>query len=429
MFTCMKVAFIVSVCLISYAARSVGLRATSRPHRQQNSHQSDAHSCAPSRRIPSSIQQKASYSNGQSHASSERVIPSVIRSLTRLFSVESPPHVTQVDQKNAILFERLMNPPNGNYTDAVNQYINFCDQSFDVYLNAKIADSSNDAERQVMGKIRYEVNVVRRNKLTEADKLLGSILSAGGLKQMEAKLAFHLRRAEIDMPFLIMLQLNIEAATNSGAEQTAQVMTHLQTLISENQDAVASPPVRLLRMLLRTDDVNVRKQMLRQKLLIGNNVAATPLDDASACAGNEESCGECSSDEGHTHEHSHDHFSMGSSDESTVLLDGAPPAGSCGECGSDHGGHTHEHSHDHGDHDDLSVELISSAPAIPLATSSPQCEHIVVRPVARWGGADVTVAELQEAIKDVVAQVNHSFACIHSCACLSSVNRDDVLVS
>ena len=38
-------------------------------------------------------------------------------------------------------------------------------------------------------------------------------------------------------------------------------------------------------------------------------------------------------------------------------------------------------------------------------TLSPQCEHIVVQAVKSWGGADVTVAELEDTIADVLLQV------------------------
>ena len=44
-------------------------------------------------------------------------------------------------------------------------------------------------------------------------------------------------------------------------------MTHLRTLINEQQDGLVSAPVRLMRLLVRENDSEVRKQMLRQKLL------------------------------------------------------------------------------------------------------------------------------------------------------------------
>ena len=121
--------------------------------------------------------------------------------------------------------------------------------------------------------------------MIEADKILRGILSAGGLKQMEAKLAFHLRKAEIDMAFMVILQLNIEDAINNKVEKAVQIMTHLETLINEHQDKIVSAPVRLLRLLLRTDDSNVRKQMLRQKLMIGEyQLPTAQVEAASAVA-------------------------------------------------------------------------------------------------------------------------------------------------
>lgn len=172
-----------------------------------------------------------------------------------------------VAQKNFVLMEKLMNPAATNLTEIVTQYINFCDESFDVFLNSKIAAAETEKEKQVFGKVRYEINCARQRKLIEADKILRGILSAGGLKQMEAKLAYHLKRYEVDMAFNVILNLNIEDAIEQNAETAYKVMKHLQTMINEYQDSIVSSPVRLLRLLVRTDDSNIRKQMLRQKLI------------------------------------------------------------------------------------------------------------------------------------------------------------------
>lgn len=177
-----------------------------------------------------------------------------------------------IAQKNFILLEKLENPEGGDFAGAAMNYVNFCDESFNKFLNGRIADSESADEKQRLGKVRYEINSARQKKLMEADKLLRGILASGGLKQIEAKLAFHLRRAEIDMAFIVILELNIEDALNNKVEKAVQVLTHMKTLINEHQDDTVSPPVKLMRLLMRTDDPNVRKQMLRQKLLIGDNV-------------------------------------------------------------------------------------------------------------------------------------------------------------
>ena len=190
-----------------------------------------------------------------------------------------------VEQKNFILMEKLEAALEGNLTEAALQYVNFCDESFDTFLNKRVDSAETEDRREKLGRVRYEINSARQKKLIEADKILRGILSAGGLKQMEAKLAFHLRKAEIDMAFMVILQLNIEDAINNKVEKAVQIMTHLETLINEHQDKIVSAPVRLLRLLLRTDDSNVRKQMLRQKLMIGEyQLPTAQVEAASAVA-------------------------------------------------------------------------------------------------------------------------------------------------
>lgn len=248
-----------------------------------------------------------------------------------------------VQQKNSILLEKLQNPVNGNVTEAAFQYVNFCDESFDSFIGEKISSLPNEKDKQVFGKIRYAVNSARQQKLMEADKILRGILAAGGLKQMEAKLQYHLKRVEIDMAFMVLLQLNIEDALVANVTQAVQVMTHLGTIINEQQDAMVSAPVRLLRLLVRTDDSNIRKQMLRQKILIAGNFRKSESD-------------------------------------STAFIEGKSDV-------------------------EMETEAQSKMEAEAQSTLSPQCEHIVVSAVQSWGGADVTVKELQDTITDVLSQM------------------------
>ena len=172
-----------------------------------------------------------------------------------------------IHQKNEILMIKFIHPENGNLTNTAMQYVNYCDESFDHFLSTTMDELVDELIRQKFGKIRYEINIARRVKLNEADKILRNILSAGGLKQMEAKLSYYLRRYDIDMAFMVILQLNIEDALHANVTTAVQLMKHLETLINEHQDSLVSSPVRLLRMLLRANDSIIRKQMLRQKLL------------------------------------------------------------------------------------------------------------------------------------------------------------------
>jgi hypothetical protein len=246
-----------------------------------------------------------------------------------------------MDQKNDIIFDRF--GVNGNRTDlnltqVAEDHVNFCDESFNVFLNKKIEDIPLEKDKQYLGRVRYEINCARQRKLRGADIMLRGMLSAGGKPQMEALLAYHLRRAEIDMAFMVILQMNIEDATNSGAHKAATVMSDLNTVIQQHQDSIVNAPVRLLRMLVRNSDQMIRKQMLRQKLLIGDNLIKETKSEIA-----------------------------------NLLEEKTTPD--------------------------------TDAGVQPQSTTVPQCEHIVVAAVQNWGGADVTVAELEDAIADILSQV------------------------
>lgn len=200
--------------------------------------------------------------------------------------------------------------------------------------------------------------------LIEADKILRNILSAGGLKQMEAKLSYYLRRAEIDMAFMVILQLNIEDAINANVTTAVQVMKHLETLITEFQDSFVSPPVRLLRMLLRADDIVIRKQMLRQKLLY-----LTPGGE---------------------------YLSSGEIEARARSLNPSMTIATGSACSTEM------------TTNDTPLNNPSSEPQQSmLPTPSAQCENILVDAVKSWGKADVTFKELEDTIGDVLAQVSH----------------------
>ena len=145
------------------------------------------------------------------------------------------------------------------------------------------------------------------------------------------------------------------ADTIHACVQAAQVMTHLRTVISEQQDSMVSAPVRLLRLLMRSDDSNVRKQMLRQKLV---DVAALTVErDRAATAAA---------------------MARGDAPIAAPLPAPGPPVAAAGG---------------------------AEAEGDPMATMSPQCVHIVVSAVEAWGGADVTSQQLEETIADVLSQV------------------------
>eukprot|EP00595_Chromulina_sp_UTEXLB2642_P000459 CAMPEP_0196762670 /NCGR_PEP_ID=MMETSP1095-20130614/2511_1 /TAXON_ID=96789 ORGANISM="Chromulina nebulosa, Strain UTEXLB2642" /NCGR_SAMPLE_ID=MMETSP1095 /ASSEMBLY_ACC=CAM_ASM_000446 /LENGTH=200 /DNA_ID=CAMNT_0042114163 /DNA_START=380 /DNA_END=979 /DNA_ORIENTATION=- len=143
------------------------------------------------------------------------------------------------------------------------------------------------------------------------------------------------------MAFMVVLQLNIEDAQNANVTTAVQVLKHLEIIINQQQDALVNPPVRLLRLLLRTDDPMMRKQMLRQKLLLHTQSGFISSGEIEAIS-----------------------RSSSPIDESTI-----------------------------------------NSPAEILPTPVPQCENILVDAVQSWGKPDVTFQELEDTIHDVLNQM------------------------
>jgi len=179
-----------------------------------------------------------------------------------------------VSQKNVILLQKFLEESQkGNLSAKAKEYVNFCDESFNVFLNERIAALKIEAEKQKLGKIRYEINIARRKKLIEADVMLRDILSGSNQKAMEAKLFEYLKRADIDMAFMVILHLNIEDALSANATSAVEIMRHISNIIQSYQDEIVSAPVHLVRLLVRENDKNIRKQMLRQKILLDSSKA------------------------------------------------------------------------------------------------------------------------------------------------------------
>lgn len=308
--------------------------------------------------------------------------------------------VEHVNEKNYLLLDKFKQSKESNLSELADSFVSFCDESFDNYLNEQISSMPTETEKQALGKIRYEINSARKRKLKEADKMLRGVLSAGGIKEMEAKLRFHLKRSEIDMAFMVILQLNIEDAQQSNSEVAVQVMTHLRTKIQEFQDDMVSPPVRLMRLLMRTESSEIRQEMMRKKLLVDERIktayyarvaayAPAIMATGSACGGSQATSSSCASTpdtacasattdvDGSSvtpslEQQAQEMTALAQAQCEHIVIES--PRGQSATA-SDHG---HDHSHDH--------------------------EH-ANDPFRDLGPADVEVQALRDTIEDVIAQV------------------------
>jgi len=167
------------------------------------------------------------------------------------------------------LCRQMMNPVQGvSMEQTVEQYLDMCDYGFLNYMNRLVFKNAGLPEEAKIKAVLAEINGAMQRRLVAADERLRQILSAGNLKTMEAMARDMIRNNGVDMPFMVMLNMNIAQAKQANALQAEQVLTHLLTFIQEEQDKVVPANIRLLRLLLRTTCSGVREQMLKQKLIV-----------------------------------------------------------------------------------------------------------------------------------------------------------------
>eukprot|EP00640_Fibrocapsa_japonica_P003240 CAMPEP_0113936838 /NCGR_PEP_ID=MMETSP1339-20121228/3614_1 /TAXON_ID=94617 /ORGANISM="Fibrocapsa japonica" /LENGTH=326 /DNA_ID=CAMNT_0000939399 /DNA_START=55 /DNA_END=1035 /DNA_ORIENTATION=+ /assembly_acc=CAM_ASM_000762 len=166
----------------------------------------------------------------------------------------------------------------GGYEAGVAQYIDLCDQTFMDYLRQSTSAAfmkEDSARGDKLADLFAEINTAMQKRLVEADQDLREILQAAGEQNdvlaMGKACKKKMKEGRIGVPFMVILSMNIIQAKEKGAEGAANMLTHLHSVITAEQDKQVNPETRLLRLLLRTDCSNVRKQMLQEKLIFDIN--------------------------------------------------------------------------------------------------------------------------------------------------------------
>lgn len=109
---------------------------------------------------------------------------------------------------------------------------------------------------QVVGKL-MEVAQARLGTLTQTTEI-------NDLDRLLIKMA---KQGEIDMAFLRVLDINIEDANSSGAEDRVTFFTHIRTRCIEEIEKLADPADGLISRSLRQTDTNIRMRILEDFLL------------------------------------------------------------------------------------------------------------------------------------------------------------------
>lgn len=105
--------------------------------------------------------------------------------------------------------------------------------------------------------------VEQSNRVLIATDNLKFVLSAGEPMKMEGIIVKMAREGKVDETFLLLLEANRDQAKKAGANGPAELMDRLRKrAIDEKDKSMESKELRLLRKLLRTDDIKQRELLL-----------------------------------------------------------------------------------------------------------------------------------------------------------------------
>jgi len=170
------------------------------------------------------------------------------------------PLTDEVRKSYAKLLKKLLPPYKGG-DSAASKVANLYEQ-IDAQLVKVLkerADGGDTDSSEVLDALAAE----QANRMTKATETLREVLAMGDPKRMEGAVIRFAREDRIDEAFLLLLEANAVQAEQAGALGPAQVMRKLASRATEEKDKNSSTKeVRLLRKLLRTEDVNERAALI-----------------------------------------------------------------------------------------------------------------------------------------------------------------------
>jgi hypothetical protein len=120
-------------------------------------------------------------------------------------------------------------------------------------------DEGDSDARDVIDALALE----QQKRIVVATEALKSVLAAGDPMKMEGTVIRFAREGKADESFLLLLEANENQARDAGAHGPADLMKKLRLrAIDEKDKLTSSKELRLIRKLLRTDDVNEREKIL-----------------------------------------------------------------------------------------------------------------------------------------------------------------------
>jgi hypothetical protein len=140
------------------------------------------------------------------------------------------------------------------------------DKRFLDRLDARASAAAAAAAGPALAKVKDAIAEAMRARVAAAAEKLKVVLTAGGPGAMRDALETLAAKGGLDEAVVLLLQGNIEQAKAAGMGPAVQAMTAVLDHAAMLKDARLSPEVRLIRRLLRTDDEEVRVDLLMTAL-------------------------------------------------------------------------------------------------------------------------------------------------------------------
>jgi len=181
-------------------------------------------------------------------------------------SAETPPPAPEFDET---LREVLSSAEaSGSMETAVDSWLERLDDTFIPELGARISDTDPSAtELPQLNELMSVLQARSQQRFERARDQLQTLLEAGEINKMDAKLAKLVGRGEIDAGFFYVLLRNLEDAQRDGDEGGARLMAHIHTRLQELLEGQAEPALALLHKLTRLDQSSIRLNLLRHNLV------------------------------------------------------------------------------------------------------------------------------------------------------------------
>lgn len=189
----------------------------------------------------------AGVTDGNSNKSKEK---------TTFYNQEITPEIRLSYEK---LLKQVMPPYKAGETVA-SVVFNHYDQ-FDAQFVKVLTERSNNGDTDARALLEA-LAIEQQKKIAAATEVLKGVLALGDPMKMEGAIVKLAREGKIDEPFLLLLEANATQAKDAGAHGPAQLMEKLRIRAANEKDKQAtSKEIRLLRQLLRTDDIKEREKI------------------------------------------------------------------------------------------------------------------------------------------------------------------------